>query len=125
MYRKIIKKVSRETIAVMIGGSILLFATMAYSTAIIEGERAHPVQGKDGMVVTSHFLATQSALEVLKKGGNAIDAAVTAAFSLAVSQPRSGNIGGGGFMLYSAADSLEVVAIDYREKAPALRCGLT
>lgn len=119
MYRKILKKLSRGTITVMIAGLILLFTTMAYSTAIIEGERAHPVQGKDGMVVTSHFIATQSALEVLRNGGNAIDAAVTAAFSLAVSQPRSGNIGGGGFMLISSEKRDEVVAIDYREKAPA------
>ena len=56
---------------------------------------------------------------MLKKGGNAIDAAVTAAFSLAVTQPRSGNIGGGGFMLISSEQKGEVIAIDYREKAPS------
>ncbi len=88
------------------------------ATAILEGERTNPIEGKNGMVVTSHFLATSSALEVLKKGGNAIDAAVTAAFALAVSQPRSGNIGGGGFMLISSEKNQKVVAIDYREKAP-------
>ena len=71
------------------------------------------------MVVTSHTLATEVALEVLKKGGNAIDAAVTAGFALAVPQPRSGNIGGGGFMLISSQEKKEVVAVDYREKAPA------
>lgn len=97
---------------------MLLVSTMAYSAAILEGERMSPVQGKEGMVVTSHFLATQSAQDVLKNGGNAIDAAVTAAFSLAVTQPRSGNIGGGGFMLISSEQNDEVVAIDYREKAP-------
>ena len=90
-----------------------------YGAEIPEGQRMSPVQGRSGMVVTSHFLATRSALAVLKKGGNAIDAAVTAAFSLAVSQPRSGNIGGGGFMLISSEQKNEVVAIDYREKAPA------
>ncbi len=97
----------------------MLLGQTVYSAAIIEGERMHPEQGKEGMVVTSHFLATESALEVLKKGGNAIDAAVTAAFSLAVTQPRSGNIGGGGFMLISSELKDEVVAIDYREKAPS------
>jgi gamma-glutamyltranspeptidase/glutathione hydrolase len=96
-----------------------LVVTLAHSAWSLEGERMSPVQGGKGMVVTSHFLATQSAQEVLKKGGNAIDAAVTAAFSLAVSQPRSGNIGGGGFMLISSEQRDEVVAIDYREKAPA------
>lgn len=83
------------------------------------GDRSVPTEAKNGMVVTSHTLATQEALEVLKQGGNAIDAAVTAALALAVTQPRSGNIGGGGFMLISAEKSGAVVAIDYREKAPA------
>ncbi len=105
-------------IAAMVGGAMMLLSQTAYSAAILEGQRMHPVQGKEGMVVTSHFLATQSAREVLKRGGNAIDAAVTAAFSLAVTQPRSGNIGGGGFMLISSEKLNEVVAIDYREKAP-------
>ena len=100
-------------------GVFLLFSQTAYSATIIEGQRMNPVQGKEGMVVTSHFLATQSAQEVLKNGGNAIDAAVTAAFSLAVTQPRSGNIGGGGFMLISSEEKNDVVAIDYREKAPS------
>ncbi|MGI9535929.1 MAG: gamma-glutamyltransferase [Desulfocapsaceae bacterium] len=98
---------------------ILLFDQTAKSAAIIEGERMHPVEARSGMVVTSHFLATQSALQVLEQGGNAIDAAVTAAFSLAVTQPRSGNIGGGGFMLISSEKKDEVIAIDYREKAPS------
>ncbi|MFV0439519.1 MAG: gamma-glutamyltransferase [Desulfopila sp.] len=107
------------TRVLLLATAALLFLTQAvYGAAILEGERMHPVQGKDGMVVTSHFLATESALEVLKKGGNAIDAAVTAAFSLAVTQPRSGNIGGGGFMLISAEKKNDVIAIDYREKAP-------
>jgi gamma-glutamyltranspeptidase/glutathione hydrolase len=105
-------------IAAMVGGAMMLLSQTAYSAAIHEGQRMHPVQSKEGMVVTSHFLATQSAQEVLKRGGNAIDAAVTAAFSLAVTQPRSGNIGGGGFMLISSEKLNEVVAIDYREKAP-------
>jgi gamma-glutamyltranspeptidase/glutathione hydrolase len=118
MYQRIWGK-NRITIVVVLIGLVLLLSTKTYSAAILEGERMHPVQGKDGMIVTSHFLATHSALEVLKKGGNAIDAAVTAAFSLAVTQPRSGNIGGGGFMLISSEKRDEVVAIDYREKAPA------
>jgi gamma-glutamyltranspeptidase/glutathione hydrolase len=100
-------------------GAMTLVVTLAHAAWSLEGDRMSPVQGRKGMVVTSHFLATQSAQEVLKKGGNAIDAAVTAAFSLAVSQPRSGNIGGGGFMLISSEQRDEVVAIDYREKAPA------
>src|SRR5690554_1368110 len=94
-------------------------ATPVFSQAILEGERFHPVSARHGMVVTSHPLATEVALNVLQKGGNAVDAAVTAGFALAVTQPRSGNIGGGGFMLISNGDGSAPEAIDYREKAPA------
>lgn len=117
--RALLNRLSRRNAVVIMAGVMLLVGTMAHAAAILEGERMSPVQGKEGMVVTSHFLATQSAQDVLKKGGNAIDAAVTAAFSLAVTQPRSGNIGGGGFMLISSEKNNEVVAVDYREKAPA------
>lgn len=96
---------------------------LAYSKpgaqAILEGERAIPKVGRRGMVVTSHHLASQVAHKVLKQGGNAIDAAVTAGFVLAVTQPRSGNIGGGGFMLISREGKKLVEAIDYREMAPS------
>lgn len=91
----------------------------ANDEAILEGQRAEPVTGNSAMVVTSHQLATEIGLNILKKGGNAIDAAVATGFALAVIQPRSGNIGGGGFMLYSPSDSDNVTAIDYREKAPS------
>ncbi len=97
-----------------------LLATFASAQqAILEGERHHPVPGDHGMVATSHPRATDVALEVLRNGGNAVDAAVTAGFALAVTQPRSGNIGGGGFMLYAPGDGGPVKAIDYRETAPA------
>lgn len=78
----------------------------------------HPVIAKNGIVATQEALATQAGLSVLKAGGNAIDAAVTIGFTLAVTLPRAGNIGGGGFMLIHLADTQETVAIDYREKAP-------
>ncbi|MCP4010019.1 MAG: gamma-glutamyltransferase [Proteobacteria bacterium] len=116
---KIATRIKHRGTSTLPGLMLMLFCHTAFSTAIIEGERMHPELGTRGMVVTSHFLATASAQEVLKSGGNAIDAAVTAAFSLAVTQPRSGNIGGGGFMLLSSEKRSEVVAIDYREKAPS------
>jgi len=94
-------------------------ATPVFSQAILEGERFHPASARQGMVATSHTLATEVALKVLQDGGNAVDAAVTAGFALAVTQPRSGNIGGGGFMLISKGDGSEPEAIDYREKAPS------
>ncbi|MEC4986936.1 MAG: gamma-glutamyltransferase [Oscillatoria sp. PMC 1068.18] len=78
----------------------------------------HPVIAQNGIVATQEALATKAGLAVLKAGGNAVDAAVTVGFTLAVTLPRAGNIGGGGFMLIHLADSQETVAIDYREKAP-------
>ncbi|MBF7052119.1 gamma-glutamyltransferase [Halomonas sp. KAO] len=98
----------------------LLASPAAFSQqAILEGERFHPQESRNGMVATSHFLASEVARDVLADGGNAVDAAVVAGFALAVTQPRSGNIGGGGFMLISDEESDEVIAIDYRETAPS------
>ncbi len=69
------------------------------------------------MVVAAHPLAVQAGIEVLEKGGNAVDAAVAIQFALAVVYPRAGNIGGGGFMLYDEIGG-KTVALDFREKAP-------
>ena len=78
----------------------------------------HPVYSQNGMVSSQESLATEAGVQVLKEGGNAIDAAVTIGFTLAVTLPRAGNIGGGGFMIMHLAKFNETVAIDYREKAP-------
>ncbi|HCN09837.1 MAG TPA: gamma-glutamyltransferase, partial [Lentisphaeria bacterium] len=71
------------------------------------------------MVVTSEPIATRIGVDVLRDGGNAVDAAVTLGFVLAVVRPRAGNIGGGGFMLIKRRDGGQVEVIDYRETAPA------
>ncbi len=76
-----------------------------------------PVAARHGMVVASEPLAAGAGLEILKAGGNAIDAAVAVGFALAVTYPQAGNIGGGGFMLICLADG-ESIVIDYREEAP-------
>ena len=70
------------------------------------------------MVSGPEKLASEAGLDMLKRGGNAIDAAVATGFALAVTLPRAGNIGGGGFMLVHLAESDEQVFIDYREMAP-------
>src|SRR5262245_57737403 len=74
---------------------------------------------ENGMVVSQERLATQIGADILRQGGNAVDAAVAVGFALAVSYPRAGNIGGGGFMVIHSAERGQDVAIDYRETAPA------
>lgn len=76
-----------------------------------------PVAADSGMVVSSHYLASDAGLEVLRNGGNAIDAAIATAFVLAVTLPSAGNIGGGGFLVYHGADGY-VTTFNFREKAP-------
>ncbi|HPO56874.1 MAG TPA: gamma-glutamyltransferase [Ignavibacteriaceae bacterium] len=78
---------------------------------------SHPVQGKNGMVVTAQELATKVGLHILKKGGNAIDAAVAVGFALAVTYPAAGNLGGGGYMVIRKSDGT-CTTLDYRERAP-------
>ncbi len=77
-----------------------------------------PVAAKHGIVVSAEPLASDAGLQILKAGGNAVDAAVAAGFALAVTHPVAGNIGGGGFMLVRLADG-KCVFVDYREEAPA------
>lgn len=78
----------------------------------------HPVEAANGMVVAQDRLAAEVGAEIMRKGGNVVDAAVATGFALAVTHPQAGNIGGGGFMLIKLADREEAIAIDYREMAP-------
>ena len=71
-----------------------------------------------GMVVTADSLASAAGLQVLREGGNAVDAAVAVHFTLAVTHPRAGNVGGGGFLVYRGPDGTEA-ALDFREEAPS------
>jgi gamma-glutamyltranspeptidase / glutathione hydrolase len=81
--------------------------------------RLLPVLAKSGMVSSQERRASEVGVDILKRGGNAVDAAVAVGFALAVTLPRAGNLGGGGFMLVYSAKTKESIAIDYRETAPA------
>ncbi len=79
----------------------------------------HPVVGRNGMVASQNFLATEIGVDILRRGGNAIDAGVAVGLALAVTLPRAGNVGGGGFILLHLAEENRTVVVDFRETAPA------
>ncbi|MCA1243115.1 gamma-glutamyltransferase [Stappia stellulata] len=90
------------------------------ATPILSGDdRFHPVIARSGMVSSQEAIATGVGRDILAAGGNAVDAAVATGFALAVTLPRAGNLGGGGFMMVHMAESGETLALDYRETAPA------
>ncbi|WP_289040432.1 gamma-glutamyltransferase [uncultured Aliiroseovarius sp.] len=106
----------------IVTGAALAFApaaSMSQEAAIYSGmDRIHPAWAKNGMVVAQEEVAAEIGRDILAAGGNAADAGVAVAFALAVTLPRAGNLGGGGFMMIHDAETGETKAIDYREMAP-------
>src|SRR4051812_35319547 len=100
--------------------SILLLFAIFLSTGCLQGQlgRNKSDQFHNGMVVCAYPDAAQAGLNILKKGGNAVDAAVAVQFALEVTHPEAGNIGGGGFMVFRSAKG-ETNTLDFREKAPS------
>ncbi|MBR0729068.1 gamma-glutamyltransferase [Bradyrhizobium japonicum] len=82
-------------------------------------DTVHAVPSEHGMVVAQEKISAQVGADILRRGGNAVDAAVATGFAMAVTYPRAGNIGGGGFMVIHSAERSEDITIDYRETAPA------
>ena len=97
----------------------LCFAEPAQVVKLDPLARFHPVIAEKGVTVSQEAIASQVGADILAAGGNAVDAAVATGFALAVTLPRAGNIGGGGFMLVHLAEENKTIAIDYREMAPA------
>jgi gamma-glutamyltranspeptidase / glutathione hydrolase len=83
------------------------------------GGAIHAIAAEHGMVVAQEKISARVGADVLRRGGNAVDAAVATGFAMAVTYPRAGNIGGGGFIVIHSAERREDIAIDYRETAPA------
>jgi len=96
---------------------VLLTAALVVSSLSLQAGSA-PVRARTGMVVSQSDIASEVGWQVIKSGGNAIDAAVATAFALAVTHPTAGNIGGGGFIVYRAATG-QTASYDFREAAPA------
>lgn len=99
---------------------LLLFTVSLYAEdpILTLDARNHPTVAQNGMVVCQDELAAKIGLQVLKDGGNAADAAVAVAYALAVTVPKAGNIGGGGFALYYDAKQKKTFVLDFREVAP-------
>src|SRR5882672_1896142 len=97
---------------------ILPLVLFVFACQTKEGKKSTGLVADSAMVVTAHPLASKVGVEILKKGGNAVDAAIAVQFALAVVFPAAGNIGGGGYMVTRMHDGA-VAALDYREKAPA------
>lgn len=95
--------------------------TVSQKKQYVENTEPYPIQkratGENGAIASAHPLASQTGLMIMKKGGNAVDAAIATQLALAVVYPGAGNIGGGGFMVARFKDG-KAIALDYREKAP-------
>jgi gamma-glutamyltranspeptidase/glutathione hydrolase len=101
----------------LVASVIVLGACVVAPPLTVEAASQAPIAAQNGMVVTAQHLATQVGVDVLKQGGNAVDAAVAVAYALAVVYPAAGNLGGGGFMTLQLADGRKTF-LDFREKAP-------
>src|SRR6266436_1702214 len=97
---------------------LLLLSSTKAGTTQASGGAVIPVQAPHAMVASVHRLASRAGVQMMKAGGNAVDAAIAVGFALAVVHPQAGNLGGGGFMLVRMADG-KTHFVDYREKAPA------
>ena len=98
--------------------ALIFFNSYAQQSYIDYVSPFHPIESSSGMVVSQNELSSQLGTEILNKGGNAVDAAVAVGFSLAITLPRAGNLGGGGFMLVYIKEKQEIYYIDYRSSSP-------
>ncbi|MBH8561586.1 gamma-glutamyltransferase [Nostoc sp. CENA67] len=108
---RIIAKSQRTAIAIF-SLSVVCYTQVASATFTL------PLRSKKGMVVSAHPLASEAGLAMLRKGGNAVDAAVATTFAISVVEPFSAGIGGGGFLLMYSQKTGEIKALDFRERAP-------
>ena len=97
---------------------ILQLLLLSFYMKPLLGASSNPIYGENGMVVSTSQQASQAGIDILKKGGNAIDAAVAVGFALAVTSPSNGNLGGGGFLVASFSSG-KTFTLDHREKAPS------
>jgi gamma-glutamyltranspeptidase / glutathione hydrolase len=109
------RRVATIFLSVAIAASLILQTNSNVTSLAASRE---PVRARHGIVASTNEIATNVGVDIMKRGGNAVDAAIAVAFALAVTHPAAGNLGGGGFMMIRLQDG-RTTAIDYREMAPA------
>lgn len=110
-------QITMKIVPILLSFIFFLGCKSSYPVTGYESSIQKKAIADNGMVVSGHPLASRVGIEILKQGGNAVDASIATQLALAVVYPRAGNIGGGGFMVYRSAAG-EINTLDYREKAP-------